>query len=234
MRTPMPPHKPHGFTLIELLIALTLMAVLAVLGWRGIDGMVRTRDIAQLQTDRMARLQTVLAQWRADLDAQQAMPGLSDGLLWDGQLMRIVRRSSALRNDGSEVGLWVVGWTVRDGQWLRWQSPALTTRDALDQAWQQASRWAQSPDAQDRGLETTLLPIDSWQLTYFRGNAWTNPLSSAGNTGTTGTSSNASSTATTNTVPDAIRLFIDLPAATGAPGRLTVDWVRPNFYNTKS
>ena len=35
-------------------------------------------------------------------------------------------------------------------------------------------------------------------------------------------------------LPDAIRLQIDLPASTGVRGRLTLDWVRPNFSNTKS
>jgi len=228
-----PPPVPHrlsaarGFTLIELLIALSLMALLAVMSWRGIDGMVRTRDIAQLQTDRIARLQTVLAQWRADLDALQSVPGLSDGVLWDGRLLRIVRRNSALRADGGEVGLWVVGWTVRDGQWLRWQSPPLVTRQALAQAWQQAARWAQIPETEDRAQETTLLPIDNWQLSYFRGNAWTHPLSSTGNVSTNNDTS-------ADVVPDAIRLLIDLPATTGVQGRLTLDWVRPSFHNTKS
>ena len=35
-------------------------------------------------------------------------------------------------------------------------------------------------------------------------------------------------------LPDAVRLQIDLPASTGLRGRLTLDWVRPNFSNTKS
>ncbi|MCX7259741.1 MAG: prepilin-type N-terminal cleavage/methylation domain-containing protein, partial [Burkholderiales bacterium] len=36
--------KQQGFTLIELLIAITLMAVMAGLGWRGLDGLMRSRD----------------------------------------------------------------------------------------------------------------------------------------------------------------------------------------------
>ena len=57
-----------GFTLIELLIAITLMAVMAGLGWRGLDGLLRSRDINQTRVDQTAVLQTVLAQWRSDLD----------------------------------------------------------------------------------------------------------------------------------------------------------------------
>ena len=34
----------RGFTLLEVLIALSLMAVLAVLGWRGLDSVLVTRE----------------------------------------------------------------------------------------------------------------------------------------------------------------------------------------------
>ena len=57
-----------GFTLIEVLIAITLMAVMAGLGWRGLDGLMRSRDSNQTRVDSTAVLQTVLAQWRFDLD----------------------------------------------------------------------------------------------------------------------------------------------------------------------
>ena len=43
--------KQQGFTLIELLIAITLMAVMAGLGWRGLDGLMRSRDINQTRVD---------------------------------------------------------------------------------------------------------------------------------------------------------------------------------------
>ena len=38
--------RQRGFTLVELLVALMVMALLAVLSWRGLDGMTR----AQTQT----------------------------------------------------------------------------------------------------------------------------------------------------------------------------------------
>ena len=37
------PSAQRGFTLIELLVALSIMAVMAVLSWRGLDGMTRTQ-----------------------------------------------------------------------------------------------------------------------------------------------------------------------------------------------
>ena len=69
-----------------------------------------------------------------------------------------------------------------------------------------------------------LLGLTQWQLTYFRDNAWTNPLSSDGK------NNDPANTA----MPDAIRLVLDLPGHSNLAGRLTLDWVRPNFSNTKS
>jgi general secretion pathway protein J len=228
--------RQRGFTLIELLIAITLMAVLAGLSWRGLDSLMRSRDITQAQVDKTAVLQTVLAQWQADLNAVQPVPSIAEaGLQWDGRTLRITRRATTWRADGADAGLWVVAWTLRNNQWLRWQSAPLQSSAAMQQAWANAERWGQTPSADDAAFTTPLMPVDAWQLTYFRGNAWTNPLSSAGNNA----ASTIARTPQTNAadqgaMPDAIRLQIDLPASTGVRGRVTLDWVRPNFSNTKT
>jgi general secretion pathway protein J len=225
--------RQRGFTLIELLIAITLMAVLAGLSWRGLDSLMRSRDITQAQVDKTAVLQTVLAQWQADLNAVQPVASITDaGVQWDGRTLRLTRRATAWRADGADAGLWVVAWTLRGNQWLRWQSAPVQTRAALQQAWTKAERWGQNPSADDAAFETPLISVEAWQLTYFRGNAWTNPLSSSGSNDASG-SGNAN-TSVQGALPDAIRLQIDLPASTGVRGRITLDWVRPNFSNTKT
>ena len=245
--------KQQGFTLIELLIAITLMAVMAGLGWRGLDGLMRSRDINQTRVDQTAVLQTILAQWRSDLDHMTAVPSISDaGLAWDGQTLRITRRASTPLVDGGDAGLWVVAWTRRDGRWWRWQSPALQDRRGLLEAWTRAERWGKNASADDQNFETALIPIDQWQISYFRGNAWTNPLSSAGvnagtgsiattNTNATNNSGPVINSTTSNSQPGAIRLVVDLSnkslptASTQAlQGRLSIDWIRHNFSNNKS
>jgi general secretion pathway protein J len=244
-----------GFTLIELLIAITLMAVMAGLGWRGLDGLLRSRDINQTRVDQTAILQTVLAQWRSDLDHMTTAPGISDaGMAWDGQTLRITRRASTLMADGSDAGLWVVAWTHRDGRWWRWQSPAIQNKRSLLDAWNRAERWGKNASADDQNFETALVAIDQWQVSYFRGNAWTHPQSSAGSlanaTNYTGSiTSNAgavttnaggpvtSNNLTLNTSPDAVRLVIELRPVTNSQqplGRITLDWIRPSFSNNKT
>ena len=97
---------PLGFTLVEVLVSLAIMAVVATLTWRGIDGMARTRDLTQAATDRSLRLGTVLAQWERDLQMVQSGMGVP-ALAFDGASLRLVREA--------ESGVQLVVWTVRDG-----------------------------------------------------------------------------------------------------------------------
>ena len=74
------------------------MAVMAMLTWRGIDGMARAQDSTRRYTDDVLALQAGLSQWRADLDAMMVWP-VTEGstpyptsatqrsLSWDGRLL---------------------------------------------------------------------------------------------------------------------------------------------------
>lgn len=214
----------QGFTLIELLVAISLMALMAVLSWRGVDGIGRSQQQLQQRADEVLTLQATLTQWGADLDAIVSQPGLP-GLDWDGRALRILRRSSA----APEQGLMVVAWTQRSnaagqGEWLRWQSPVLNNHRDLGLAWQKAAVWAQTPSTEDRQREVHTLPIDQWQVFYYRSNAWTNPLSSgdSANAGAAPTGSSA-----VMALPDGVRLVLTLSAGQAVSGTLTRDWVSP-------
>ncbi len=237
------------------------MALMTVLVWRGLDGISRVQTRLQQQADEVLTLQATLTQWGADLDAMTEQPD-TPSLDWDGRVLRILRRDTAAPADG----LRVVAWTRRitstadgltkiangttgstsGGQWLRWQSPPLLTRGALDVAWQKAQVWAQSPSDEDRLLEVRTVAIDDWQIFYYRGNAWSNPLSSAGTQDGTplsaiaaasaasmaGSSVTAASAAVSATsiglasTPDGIRLLLRLSAGQAINGTITRDWVR--------
>ena len=207
----------RGFTLIELLVAISVMALIAILSWRGLDGMVRAQESTRQRADEMLVLQAALGQWGTDLDALVSIANTTP-LDWDGQVLRLTRRSSAVPDEGALV----VAWTRRNnnqgvGQWLRWQSPPVRTRADWRQAWEQAAQWARTPGDAERRYEVTLLPLDNWQIFYYRGGAWSNPQSSTGTPAGDSTSS----------IPDGIRLQITLPPGQALTGQLTRDWVNP-------
>ncbi len=57
----------RGFTLLELLVAVSLMAVLAVLCWRGLDSVIRARDIITASSDELRALTVTFTQMEDDL-----------------------------------------------------------------------------------------------------------------------------------------------------------------------
>lgn len=56
-----------GFTLIELLVACALMAVLAVLSWRGLDSVLQTRERLVAASDELRSLTLAFSQMDEDL-----------------------------------------------------------------------------------------------------------------------------------------------------------------------
>jgi general secretion pathway protein J len=222
------PHCAGGFTLVELMVALVVLATLAVLSWQGLDGMVRAQSRTQAYSNDLAALHNTLAQWGADLDAMdnqvrsaadaQARPRPID---WNGQALRITRNNTPTGAQGS--GMLVVAWSVRGvgaaAQLLRWQSPVLHSRAEWAQAWQQAAAWARNPDDASRRNEVATVPVTGWQVFYFRGDAWSNPASSA---------------ETASTLPDGVRLVLTLAPGQVMGGSLTRDWVRPTVSGNKS
>ena len=188
--------RAHGFTLIEVLVAISIMAVMAVLSWRGLDGMTQTQTRLQQRADEVLTLQAGLNQWGADLDALMQLPQ-AQALDWDGRALRMTRRSATAFppsdvagavpgsfQNASDESIWVVAWARRDaggeGQWLRWQSPPLRTRGELDTAWAAAAQWAQNPGDALKAREVVVSSLSEWQIFFYRGDAWTNPLSSEG------------------------------------------------------
>jgi general secretion pathway protein J len=228
-----PRQRQRGFTLVELLVALVVMAMLAVLSWRGLDGMARAQQQTRQRADEVLTLQAGLAQWNADLDALLTQPN-SHAIDWNGSALRLTRRSS----DPQARGPLVVAWSQRvvDGsnQWLRWQSPEIRSRAELVQAWSRAALWAQNPGDAEKAAEVALTPLADWKIYYYRDNAWSNPLSSSTTTTTTTTATTTSTAATDTSIPDGIRLVLTLPPGQALAGVLTRDWVRPSVGGGKS
>lgn len=215
---PMSVRPAPGFTLVEVLVALVIMAVVAAMGWQGVAGMTRAREIASAASERTLRLSALVGQWEQDLAATFDSP-LVPGLSFDGSALRIARRA--------EGGVQIVVWSLREGVWRRWTSPLVTRVGELQQVWQ-ASQQLQGQEAGQLRLADG---VGAWQLFFWRGQGWSNAQSSgdvalatsAQTPAVPARPSSAASGAATGKVqrtllPSGVRLQIDL-----AEGRLLRD-----------
>ncbi|VTU19587.1 type II secretion system protein J [Variovorax sp. PBL-H6] len=213
----------RGFTLIELLVAIAVMALLALVSWQGLEGMARAQSINRERSDAVLTLQTALSQWTADLDATVTL-AQTRAMDWDGRTLRLTRRST----DSALPVVYVVAWTLRSdaagvARWYRWQSPGLTGRPEWQQAWDRAAAWGQDSTSSDEvgGTEIALMPLEAWQLFYFRNDVW-------------GPAVGATALGTGTPLPDGVRLVLSLPPGPALAGVLTRDWVRPTASAPKS
>ena len=61
-------HCAAGFTLIELLVAIGILAMVAVLGWRGLESIMRSREVLTSQLEQARGMQRAFAQMQSDCD----------------------------------------------------------------------------------------------------------------------------------------------------------------------
>jgi general secretion pathway protein J len=230
-----PRDQQAGFTLVELLVAIVIMALLAILSWRGLDGMTRVQTATQTNTDGVLALQAGLSQWQADLDALAIQANVFGvpGLNYDGQVLRLTRRYAETgedtKNTTNDDSIRVVAWSQRNAatdinttktQWLRWQSAPVKTRGELQAAWAQAKQWASNATEAEKKGEVVVATIDKWQVFYYRNDAWSNAMSSADLDALIPGSNTAQ-------LPDGVRLVLTLAPGQALVGTITRDWVSP-------
>lgn len=155
----------HGFTLIEVLVALLIMSLMAMMAWRGMDAIIRTRTISQAKLEQTMRLQTVMAQWEQDLLTVQDA-GTIPALRFDGATLRLTRR----RPDGMQV----VVWSKQGNAWVRWESAVTHSFNELLASYQ----YSLQLQANAPGLVHVIEGISGWQVYFYRGNGWSNAMSS--------------------------------------------------------
>lgn len=157
-----------GFTLIELLVAISILAMVAVLGWRGLDGIVRARLALTDQMETTRGMQLAFAQMQSDCEHMAVDRDLLDRrpfLLADDNRMTLVR-TSFIENE--PMRLQVVAYRVRDGILTRRES--IGTRDLLqlDLLWKAATSDADPtpPVALQAGVTGML--IQTWENNQWR------------------------------------------------------------------
>ena len=199
--------RHRGFTLVEVLVALVIMAIMSLLAWQGVDGIVRARDSNQVRLEQTLRLETVISQWEQDLASLQQTTAVPT-LTCDGQTVRLTRRT--------EGGMQVVAWSLRpdssNAMWQRWAGPPVTTTTALQEMWLRTQQFQGS----ETGQLKALTGLDQWQVYFFQGNAWANCQSS-------GDVVAASGVAQRQALPSGVRLVLAFAPGSGLNGSLVRD-----------
>lgn len=233
--------RQHGFTLIELLVTMAILAVLAALTWRGIDGMAGAQTRNLERSVKLSKLQMGMLQWRADLDAiissansiTPATPNSGDlprALDWSGAALRLTRIDAAEPDNALRVVAWSLRNMAGQDHWCRWQSDLIRTQSQWQTAWRQSHGWLQksTPAANVAGSAInatnasaciSVSVVQGWQVYFYRGDSWSNAASSA---------------EAGHLLPDGIRLSIELDKGHPLGGTLTQDWVRPTISGNKS
>jgi len=123
----------RGFTLIELLVAIAILAVIAVLSWRGLDQIIRGRTtITNAMEDERVFAQ-LFDQMR--IDARQAASddeaGGEAAISVSGNTLQIVRHMVL---PGAAPRLQVVRYQISSGHVVRYASPPIGNAGELRRA----------------------------------------------------------------------------------------------------
>jgi general secretion pathway protein J len=158
--------RARGFTLIELLVAISILAMVAVLGWRGLDGIVRARVSLTDQMEVTRGMQLAFAQMQSDTE-HMADRGLLDKrpfLITANDRMTLVRTSFV---EKEPMRLQVVAYRIRDGVLTRRES--VGTRDLLqlDVLWKAAIS-----DADTTAPVALQTGVAGMQIQTWEGNQW--------------------------------------------------------------
>jgi general secretion pathway protein J len=151
-----------GFTLVELLVAISILAMVAVLGWRGLDGIVRARVALTEQMETTRGMQLAFAQMQSDCEHIAGADILDKRpfLLADKDRLTMVR---IVFGENEASRLQVVSYRIINGTLTRRESLGTRDLNQLDVLWKAAISDADTtpPVALQPGV--TGMQLMTWQ-----------------------------------------------------------------------
>jgi general secretion pathway protein J len=163
---PAQPRRQHGLTLIELLVAISVLAFVAVLGWRGLDSIVRARVALNEDLEHTRGMQLAFAQMQNDfaqLAAGSVVPDRAP-LMIDQDRVTLIRKVYA---DNQPSRLQVVTYHVKNDVLMRRESEATRDLIELDKLWAVAE--SDADIGQDVALQTG---VASLTMRIWGANGW--------------------------------------------------------------
>jgi general secretion pathway protein J len=160
--------RGKGLTLVELLVAISVLGFVAVLGWRGLDSIVRARIALTTDLEQTRGMQLAFAQLQSDcahLVNSSALPDRLTLAAGPGRLT-MVRTVFA---DNQPSRLQVIAYRVKDGVLTRRESS--TTRDLrdLDSLWLNAMNDTDTSQAVVLQSDVSALTMRLW---FSGSNGW--------------------------------------------------------------
>lgn len=162
--------RQRGLTLIELLVAISVLAFVAVLGWRGLDSIVRARVALSGDLEQTRGMQLAFAQLQNDCAALAAAAALQNraALAVEPGRLTLVRTVFA---ENQPSRLQVIDYRIRQGLLMRHESVATRDLKELDSLWLAAANDAERTQPVVLQADVNGMTLRLWDGAVWRDSA---------------------------------------------------------------
>ncbi|MBT8515404.1 hypothetical protein G6727_08065 [Polynucleobacter paneuropaeus] len=212
----------QGLALLEVIVALVIMALVGLMAWRGMDAMIRGREVIDRRANQDADYSQLVRQFERDCQSvlgkdELSALGNSQAAAAGGSVSSVAAGAKNIwflrryRQDGLDAWL-VAGYGMGPAGLQRWTSRPLMQRSEAGALWFGISR---DPDlASSEMLVSFEVPVvvrQSFQVqTSVVSGSGSGGISATGTASPAANSASATSSGSTSAVPNAVPTFTNL------------------------